>query len=113
MKFVVLFLVILGAHFSLTPFAPAPAGAAKFYWPFAADSKPWLGFIGGGATPTPPTNILPLSPDRPNNPIPTAAKRINAGSQSTQPAVRTTLGFNHKRLPGQALSTPTRHQAGK
>jgi len=56
MKFVVLFLVILGAHFSLTPFAPAPAGAAKFYWPFAADSKPWLGFIGG--LPATPGSII-------------------------------------------------------
>lgn len=40
-------LLVLAAHFSATPFAPAPAGTAKFYWPFAVDSKPWLGFVGG------------------------------------------------------------------
>ena len=47
MKIILTALLILAAHFSATPFAPAPAGTAKFYWPFAADSKPWLGFIGG------------------------------------------------------------------
>ncbi|MDL1945087.1 hypothetical protein FBQ99_22450 [Chloroflexi bacterium CFX2] len=47
MKAILIVLLALAAHFSATPFAPAPAGTAKFYWPFAADSKPWLGFIGG------------------------------------------------------------------
>ena len=47
MKILVIFLLILAAHFNATPFAPAPAGAAKFYWPFAADSKSWLAAIGG------------------------------------------------------------------
>lgn len=47
MKILVIALLVLAAHFSATPFAPAPVGTAKFYWPFAADSKPWLGFIGG------------------------------------------------------------------
>ena len=47
MKIILTALLIFAAHFSATPFAPAPAGTAKFYWPFAADSKPWLGFIGG------------------------------------------------------------------
>jgi hypothetical protein len=47
MKIILTTLLILAAHFSATPFAPAPTGTAKFYWPFAADSKPWLGFIGG------------------------------------------------------------------
>lgn len=47
MKAILIILLALAAHFSATPFAPAPAGTAKFYWPFAADSKPWLGFIGG------------------------------------------------------------------
>ena len=47
MKIILTALLILAAHFSATPFAPAPAGTAKFYWPFAADSRPWLGFIGG------------------------------------------------------------------
>ena len=47
MKILVIFLLILAAHFNATPFAPAPAGTAKFYWPFAADSKSWLTAIGG------------------------------------------------------------------
>lgn len=47
MRFLILALLLLGAHFSLTAFAPAPAGKATFYWPFAADSRPWLPFIGG------------------------------------------------------------------
>lgn len=47
MKALLIALLVLAAHFSATPFASAPAGMAKFYWPFAADSKPWLGFVGG------------------------------------------------------------------
>lgn len=47
MKILVIFLLLLVAHFNATPFAPASAGAAKFYWPFAADSKSWLAAIGG------------------------------------------------------------------
>jgi hypothetical protein len=47
MKALLITLLILAAHFSATPFAPAPAGMGKFYWPFATDSKPWLGFVGG------------------------------------------------------------------
>ena len=47
MKIFVIVLLVLAVHFSATPFAPGPAGTAKLYWPFAADSKPWLGFIGG------------------------------------------------------------------
>ena len=47
MKAILIALLVLAAHFSATPFAPAPAGAAKFYWPFAADSKSWLTAIGG------------------------------------------------------------------
>lgn len=43
----IIVLLLLATHFSLTPFAPAPAGKATFYWPFAADSKPWFAFIGG------------------------------------------------------------------
>ncbi len=45
MKFLVLLLLVLGAHFSLTPFAPAQK--AWIGWPFEIGSKPWLGFIGG------------------------------------------------------------------
>jgi len=47
MKIAVLIFLVLAAHFSLTPFAPGKAGEAKFYWPFAADSRSWLPFIGG------------------------------------------------------------------
>lgn len=47
MKIFVIVLLALAAHFNATPFSPAPAGTAKIYWPFATDSKPWLGFIGG------------------------------------------------------------------
>jgi len=43
----VIIAIVVSAHFSLTPFAPAAAGKGSFYWPFAADSKPLLGFIGG------------------------------------------------------------------
>lgn len=47
MRIVVIVLLLLGAHFSLTVFAPAQAGKAMFYWPFAHDSKPILNNIGG------------------------------------------------------------------
>ena len=46
MKVTVLILLVLAAHFSLTPFAPAHAGQAKFFWPFASDTRSWLS-IGG------------------------------------------------------------------
>ncbi|MBI5959551.1 MAG: hypothetical protein HY866_12495 [Chloroflexi bacterium] len=47
MRYVIVVLLLLAAHFSLTPFAPAPEGKDKFYWPFAADSKPALDGVGG------------------------------------------------------------------
>jgi hypothetical protein len=47
MRIVVIIILLLAAHFNLTAFAPAQAGKATFYWPFAADSKSWLSFIGG------------------------------------------------------------------
>ncbi len=47
MRIIVLVLLLLGAQFSATVFAPAEAGKAWFLWPFATDSKPWLGIIGG------------------------------------------------------------------
>lgn len=47
MKIFVIILLVFAAHFNATPFVPGPAGTAKFYWPFAADSKPWLAAIGG------------------------------------------------------------------
>ena len=39
--------VMLGAQFSLTAFAPAEAGKAWLLWPFAADSRPVLSGLGG------------------------------------------------------------------
>ena len=47
MRIVVIIILLLAAHFNLTAFAPAQAGKATFYWPFAADSRSWLSFIGG------------------------------------------------------------------
>lgn len=47
MRFVILSLVLLAAHFSLTAFAPALAGKSWVLWPFAADSQPSLAGIGG------------------------------------------------------------------
>jgi len=47
MKIIVIALLLLGAQFSLTAFAPAEKGKAWILWPFSADSHPWLSFIGG------------------------------------------------------------------
>lgn len=47
MRYVVVVLLLLGAQFVLTAFAPAAAGKAWILWPFAADSKPMLRGIGG------------------------------------------------------------------
>src|SRR5262249_23149220 len=47
MRWVVFLLLLLGALFSLTAFAPATAGKAGLLRPFAADSKPIVGFVGG------------------------------------------------------------------
>lgn len=47
MRIIVLVLLILAAHFSLTVFAPSPAGKAAFYWPWAADSHSFVPDIGG------------------------------------------------------------------
>ena len=46
MRFIILLLLLLAAHFSLTPFAPAPTAKASFYWPFAVDSKSWFTALG-------------------------------------------------------------------
>lgn len=47
MRILVIVLLLLGAQFALTAFAPTPAGKAWLLWPFADDSKPWLPLIGG------------------------------------------------------------------
>ncbi len=46
MKSLINILIILAAHFSLTPFAPAKDGK-WFLWPFGQDSHPVFSFIGG------------------------------------------------------------------
>jgi hypothetical protein len=47
MRIIVIVLLLLGVQFVLTAFAPAGAGKAWFLWPFASDSKSWLGLVGG------------------------------------------------------------------
>lgn len=47
MRIIVLVLLLLGAQFSATVFAPAEAGKAWLLWPIADDSKAWLGGVGG------------------------------------------------------------------
>lgn len=46
MRIIVLVLLLLGAQFSATVFAPA-AGKAWLLWPFGEDSKSWLSIVGG------------------------------------------------------------------
>ena len=47
MYIVVLVLLLLAAHFSLSAFAPARAGHAHVYWPWAVDTHPVLAGVGG------------------------------------------------------------------
>ncbi len=47
MRWIVAILLVVAAHLSLTPFAPARAGKAWLLWPFSSDSRSWLGFVGG------------------------------------------------------------------
>ena len=47
MRIVLLILVLLGAQFTATAFVPTQPGKGWILWPFAADSKSWLGFTGG------------------------------------------------------------------
>jgi protein-S-isoprenylcysteine O-methyltransferase Ste14 len=47
MRWVVFVLLLLGAHWSLTAFVPAPAGSAGWLWPFAADARPLVDRVGG------------------------------------------------------------------
>lgn len=47
MRWLVFILLLLGALFSLTAFTPAAPGKAGLLWPFAADSRPIVGFVGG------------------------------------------------------------------
>jgi len=47
LRILIIALLFAAAHFSLTAFAPAHAGSNWLGWPFAADSKPWLSFVGG------------------------------------------------------------------
>lgn len=47
MRIIALVLLLLGTQFSATVFAPAEAGKAWLFWPFADDSKAWLGVVSG------------------------------------------------------------------
>src|SRR6266540_397808 len=47
MRWVIFLLLLLGVLFCLTAFAPATAGKAGLLWPFAADSKLIVSFVGG------------------------------------------------------------------
>lgn len=49
MFWIVVIVLALGAHFSLTAIAPGQAGKAAFYWPFAKDSQPMIAVLGGAA----------------------------------------------------------------
>jgi len=47
MRYVVTVLLLVGAHFSLTAFAPAAEGKRWAGWPFGVDSKSVLSVLGG------------------------------------------------------------------
>lgn len=49
-------MLLLGAHFCLTAFAPAKAGKAWLLWPFGADSRPV--YAGVGELPNQPGNVI-------------------------------------------------------
>ncbi|MEZ4771059.1 MAG: hypothetical protein R2844_21895 [Caldilineales bacterium] len=51
MRLIILILLLLGAHFSLTALAPGPLGKGKFYWPFGPESQPVIGVLGSAARP--------------------------------------------------------------
>src|SRR4030095_14967964 len=50
MRWVVFMLLLLGILFCLSYFAPATAGKAGLFWPFAADSKPIVDCFGSVTT---------------------------------------------------------------
>lgn len=52
MRILIAVLLLVGAHFSLTANVPAQAGQARFFWPFAADTKPALDILPQEATRT-------------------------------------------------------------
>ncbi len=47
LRIIVFIMLLLGAQFSATAFAPAQPGKAWILWPFAVDSKSLLGITGG------------------------------------------------------------------
>ena len=49
MRWVVIIVLLLGAHFALT--AIAPGAKELIYWPFAKDSKPRLNVLGSASRP--------------------------------------------------------------
>ena len=56
MRLIVLILLLVGAHFSLTALAPGPLGKGKVYWPFGPESQPVARFLGSAARPV--TQVL-------------------------------------------------------
>jgi len=46
MRWLIIVILVLGAHFSLTAIAPGGAGKALFYWPFAKDRQPTIDIFG-------------------------------------------------------------------
>lgn len=56
MRWLVIVSLVVGAHFALTAIAPGEAGKARFYWPFAQDSRPTLDLLGSATKPL--TQIL-------------------------------------------------------
>ena len=51
MRWLVIVLLVLGAHLSLTAIAPGEAGKALIYWPFAKDSRPTVDILGSATKP--------------------------------------------------------------
>ncbi len=47
MRILIIVVLMFSTHYSLTAFMPADAGKGWLLWPFAADSKPMLAFVGG------------------------------------------------------------------
>ena len=46
MRWFMILILVLGAHFALTAIVPGEAGKVLFYWPFAKDSQPTINIFG-------------------------------------------------------------------
>lgn len=51
MRIVLLILLLLAAHFSLTALLPGPTGKGTIIWPFGPESRPVLSFLGSARRP--------------------------------------------------------------